>query len=107
MARPNSNNNNNGDIEFPSGIYAKKPSDKAPDFVWGKINIKLDDAILFLQKEMDNGEEWVNLELLESKENKLYLKIDRWKPDGSKSRSKPVDPRKHAADDGFNDDIPF
>jgi len=101
MARPNKNGNNGDDIEFPSGIYAKKPSNNAPDFVWGKINIKIDDAILFLQKEEKDGEEWVNLELLESKENKLYLKIDRWKPEPKKST------RQQMNDDGFDDDIPF
>ena len=36
-------------IEFPDGIFVKAPHQNAPDFVKGRVTIKLDEAIAYLQ----------------------------------------------------------
>lgn len=74
---------------FADGFIMKKPHQNAPDFVMGKLSIKVDDAVMFLQKHIDNG--WVNLDMKKSKEGKIYLELNNWKPNKS----------------SFEDDVPF
>ncbi len=64
---------------FAKGIYFGKPHPNAPDFVKGKIDIKVDDLMLFL-KEHENEKGYVNLDLKESKAGKLYLELNTFKP---------------------------
>ena len=66
--------------EFPQGLIIKKP-DNAPDFVIAKMSIKKDEFIKYLH---DQDGEWVNFDLLNSKQGKPYAKINTWKPQGNK-----------------------
>jgi len=92
------------DTEFADGLYAKEPHTNAPDFVVCKINIKLEDFIKWAQKEIDNGNEWANIDIQRAKSSgNLYGKVDRWDP---KPQLRQPDPRKGAAND-VDDDIPF
>jgi hypothetical protein len=63
--------------DFPKGIFAKKKHDKAPAFVVCKISIKRAEAIEWLQSLAD---EYINLDVKESRDGKLYTSIDTWKP---------------------------
>lgn len=65
---------------FPRGIFIDKPREGAPEFVRGKIGIKVEDAIPWLQ-ENANEKGYVNLDVLLSQEGKLYLKHNDWKPE--------------------------
>ena len=58
------------------GLFAKDKHEKAPDFVKCDISIKRADLLEFL-----NGrtEEWINCQLLRSKENKLYIAENEYK----------------------------
>ena len=62
---------------FIDGLFAKKPHDNAPDFVKAKLSIKREDMIKWLNEQQD---EWINLDVKESKEGKWYCAIDDWKP---------------------------
>jgi hypothetical protein len=63
---------------FPKGMFIKK-NPKAPDFVIGKISIKVEDFIPFLQQNATDG--WVNIEVKKKKaDNSPYLVLDTWKP---------------------------
>ncbi len=65
--------------EFAKGIYFKRPTEGSPEWVKGKMSIKLDEAIAFL-KEAEG--EWMNLDLLQSKDGtKLYFAVNTWKPE--------------------------
>lgn len=69
------------DTIFAKGFFFERPSDKSPEFVKGKISIKVEDAISFLT-EHKNEKGYVNLDLLMSKDsNKPYLKLNQWKKD--------------------------
>ena len=101
--------------DFPGGFFAKQPHQNAPEFIKAKISIKITDALTFLMQEQDNGEEFVNLTLLESQKGTYYLKTDRWKPDaghngnhGQQEPPKASKPKKGETiyDDG-EDDLPF
>jgi len=64
---------------FVDGMMFKKPRDGAPDFVKGTISVKAVEFTEFLKKYETNG--WVNLDLKKSKEGKLYLELNTWKPE--------------------------
>lgn len=65
---------------FAQGIFFDKPSDKAPEFVKGKISFKVEEAVAFLQ-ENTNSKGYVNLDLLKSQAGKLYLQVNDWEPE--------------------------
>lgn len=66
--------------DLPKGFFFDRPREGAPDFVKGKLGIKVDDAVEFL-RENRNDKGYVNLDLLVSKEGKPYLKLNDWKPE--------------------------
>jgi hypothetical protein len=63
-----------------AGMYFDRPREGAPDFVKGRLSFKVADAIPFLEK-YKNEKGYVNVDLLKSKEGKLYLKLNNWKPE--------------------------
>lgn len=69
---------------FADGIRFQGPGPKAPQFVKGKISVKVDAFINFLQTHAKNG--WVNLDLKESKKGVLYLELNAWQKGTSGSR---------------------
>lgn len=64
-------------MEYIKGIYFNKPHEKAPDFVKGNLKIKVQDFIQVLQTIND---EYLNLDCLEGRDGKYYLKVNTWKP---------------------------
>lgn len=88
------------DKEFPKGLFAKAPHPNAPSFVKCGINIKIADLGNYLREKHNAGEEWLNLQVKESKDGKWYAEVDDWKPSSDRSSAP-------AADDSFDDDIPF
>ena len=93
---------------FPEGFFFKKPHQNAPDFVKGKVSIKVDEFVAFAQTNAKNG--WLNINLAESRGGKFYAELDTWEPDGSKASSAPAPAAQSApppVDDPFKDDIPF
>lgn len=63
-----------------SGFYFDRPKEGAPEFVKGKLSIKVAEAIDLL-KTHQNEAGYVNLDLLKSKEGKLYMTVNTWKPE--------------------------
>lgn len=82
------------DKVFADGFIFKR-SENAPDWVIGKISVKVEDAVAFLKNNTKNG--WVNLNVNASKNGKFYIELDTWeKAQGSQST-----PAKNS------DDLPF
>ena len=79
--------------KFVDGLYAEKPNEKAPSFVKSKIKIKLDKFMNYAAQKKEDGEEWLNFTLKESKGGKLYLELDTWKPasKGTEEEKKVID----------------
>ncbi len=82
------------DKEFPAGLFVKAPHENAPDFVKMGISIKRADLGNWLRGKAD---EWINLQVKESRDGKLYVEVDQWNP---KQEAAP-------ADDFPDDDLPF
>lgn len=95
------------DIEFLDGIIVKPPCDGAPSFVKGSISIKREELIATLSNKQD---EWINLDIKESKAGKWYAAINDWKPNTDqpqKSANQASQNMQSPVDDGFDDDINF
>ena len=82
--------------KFIKGLIVKAPHERAPDFVKARISIKREELIGWLQA---RGEEWINLDVKESKGGKLYAEVSQWKP-----KAKEETPQ--AKTDDFVDDDP-
>ena len=87
------------DIEFVDGLIVKAPHPNAPDFVKLKISINRKSLGNWLRAKDD---EWINVDVKESREGKLYASVDTWQPDTAKV---PPD-APQAAPEGFDDKIP-
>ena len=62
---------------FADGFIFKK-DEQAPEFVIGKISVKVEEATEFLKKNSNNG--WVNLDVKLSQGGKHYIELNTWKP---------------------------
>ena len=72
------------DIEFVDGLLVKPPHAKAPSFVKASIAIKVEDLGKWLREKYKAGEEWVNLDIKESKNGRWYASVSNFKPKGKK-----------------------
>ena len=68
------------DIEFVNGLIIKAPSKKAPDFVKASISIKVEELGIWLREKHKAGQEWVNIDVKESKGGKWYAAVSTFKP---------------------------
>lgn len=78
------------DKTLAKGFYFDRPREGAPDFVKGRMSVKVEDAIAFLN-EHKNEAGYVNYDLLQSKDGtKLYFTLNDWKPEEKKDEA--IDP---------------
>lgn len=65
---------------YIDGMFFRELTDKTPDFVKAKAYFNVDNMITFLNGYKANGEEWVNFDIKEAKNGKVYAEVDTWKP---------------------------
>ncbi len=64
--------------DFAKGLFVKKSN---VDFVKFKISIKKDDFTTWYKNKLENkDEDWINLDVKESKEGNWYAEVNTWKP---------------------------
>ncbi len=68
--------------EFIKGLFVDAPRQGAPDFVKMSISIKRKDLGNWLREKSD---EYINIDVKESKAGKLYAEVNNWKPEKSAS----------------------
>lgn len=84
---------------FADGFVFKR-NENAPDFVVGRISIKVDDAIAFIQQHVKNG--WVNLGVKQARSGNYYMELDTFEAESkAKTTTKPT---KKVVEE---DDMPF
>ena len=91
---------------FADGFSFKR-NENAPDFVVGRVSIKVEDAVAFMKQNAKNG--WVNLDVKQARSGNYYMELDTFEPK-SKSNDQPKSkpskaPAPAPAED--DDDIPF
>lgn len=94
------------DIEFIPGLIAKAPGDKAPEYVKCKLSIKRAELLEWLESQTD---EWINGEVKVSRNGKMYVQRDTWKPNQGERQEprKPAQSNATPADDFEDDSLPF
>ena len=80
--------------DFPNGIIAKEGN---VDFVKARLSFKVDEFIKTLKDNEKKG--WVNLDVLMSKQGKMYCKFNTYEPEAT-AESK-------ATEEPIGDDLPF
>ena len=90
---------------FADGFSFKR-NENAPDFVVGRLSIKIDDAIGFIKKYDKNG--WVNLSVKTARSGNHYLELDTYEPK-PRTDAKPVGKAKKKESKPIeeDDDMPF
>jgi hypothetical protein len=64
---------------FADGFSFKR-NENAPDFVVGRLSMKVDEAIAFLKKHEKGG--WTNLNVKQARSGNYYLELDTYEPKG-------------------------
>ena len=92
--------------EFVDGLFVKAPRDQAPDFVKASIAINRKSLTTWLEKKQ---EDWLNLDVKESKNGQWYAEVNTWKPNKDAAMAKNSDDNfKLSVDSAMTtDDIPF
>lgn len=74
--------------DMVNGLYPKPRGPRAPDFVIGKLSIKVDQFREWMKQHLRENpdEEWINIDMKVSKGGKGFAVIDSWKPE---QRSEP------------------
>lgn len=103
---------------FADGFVFKR-NEKAPDFVIGRMSIKVEEAIAFLKQHEENG--WVNLGVKTARSGNFYVELDTFKPKSDDSavdkynaakQAQPQEPQysplpQQGAGEEEEDDLPF
>ena len=92
------------DKVFPVGMFIKPPHERAPDFVKGKVSVKVAEFVEWAQ---GLNKEWLNMDIKVSQGGKLYMEVDTWEPSGSSSEPAKVPQSGNSETKPFNDDVPW
>lgn len=86
---------------FADGFSFKR-SEKAPDFVVGRLSMKADDAVAFIRTHEKGG--WVNLNIKTARSGNHYVELDTYEPNQGATKAKPAPAQADVEDD---DSMPF
>lgn len=95
---------------FADGFSFKR-NDNAPNFVVGRLSMKVEDAVVFLKANAKNG--WVNVDIKQAQAGNYYCELDTWTPNNnSDAASSSNAPKQQAAPAPAavveeEDDLPF
>lgn len=67
---------------FADGFSFKR-NEKAPEFVVGRLSLKVDEAITFMKNNEKNG--WVNLNIKTARSGNHYVELDTFDPSAGKT----------------------
>jgi len=82
---------------FADGFSFKR-NEKAPDFVVGRLSMKVDEAVAFIRQHEKGG--WVNLNIKTARSGNHYVELDTYEPtaqSGMKPQSETVTTPKQKA----------
>lgn len=97
---------------FADGFLFKR-KENAPDFVVGRLSIKVEEAVAFLKKHEKNG--WVNIDIKNGRSGNPYMELDTYEPkqrteqeeDRPAQKSKQKSRPSPEPQDTGDDDLPF
>lgn len=90
---------------FADGFYFER-RENAPDFVVGRISVKVNKAKDFLDAHV-NDRGYVNLNILRSKDGGAYMELDTWQPKKKEDGSWTPKVEESQVVESEDDNIPF
>ena len=75
---------------FANGFSFKR-RDNAPEFVVGRLSLKVDDAMAFVKEHMKDG--WINFNVNQARSGNYYVELDTYE-----AKSEKATPKKEAKD---------
>ena len=85
---------------FADGFVFKR-NENAPDFVVGRLSLKLEEAIEFMRKHEKNG--WVNVSIKYGRSGNPYCELDNFEPKKTQGEAK----KKPSPETQTEDELPF
>lgn len=79
--------------------------DNAPEFVVGRMSIKVDEAITFLKSNEKRG--WVNLNILTGRSGNPYVELDTFEPKGSTNTAPDKQVKQPPMESFSSEELPF
>jgi hypothetical protein len=76
---------------FADGFSFRKPTGDAPEYVVGRLSLKVDDAMAFVNANK-NANGWINLSIMIGRSGNPYVELDTYEPkkdDGEPTEVKP------------------
>lgn len=70
---------------FADGFVFKR-NENAPEFVVGRLSLKIDEAVAFVKANQNNG--WINLDIKQARSGNFYVELDTFKPTEKKEAPK-------------------
>ena len=64
---------------FADGFSFRKPTGDAPEYVVGRLSLKVEEAIAFINKHK-NANGWINLSILIGRSGNPYVELDTYEP---------------------------
>lgn len=90
---------------FADGFSFKR-NENAPDFVVGRLSLKVDDAVAFMKENEKGG--WVNLNIKTARSGNHYVELDTFEPKGKSAPAKAqAKPKAKAKADEDDDELGF
>jgi hypothetical protein len=72
--------------DFIQGLYINEPHEKAPDFVRCTLSIQRDRFRAWLDDQEASDKGYIRIQVNESKDGKLYVKLDTYKGRGKEDK---------------------
>ena len=88
---------------FADGFVFKR-NENAPDFVVGRLSMKVDEAIAFIKKNEKSG--WTNLSIKQARSGNYYVELDTFEVKNDSSKSVSNAPKPSVVEDEAPD-LPF
>lgn len=91
---------------FADGFSFKR-NENAPDFVVGRLSMKVDEAIAFIKQHEKRG--WINLNVKTARSGNHYVELDTYEPKGNSDAEQAPAPKAKAkkSHHGETNDLPF
>jgi hypothetical protein len=89
---------------FADGFSFKR-NENAPDFVVGRLSLKVDEAIAFIKQHEKRG--WINFNIKTARSGNAYVELDTYEPTTTKEQAPSKTAKPKASAPAPSENLPF
>jgi hypothetical protein len=90
--------------KYPEGMFVDNPPTNAPSYLKAKVSVNVEKFLLWARQNV-NAKGYINIDVKESKDGKLYLSVNTWQKPATETEG-PVEAI-DLPDDIKPEDLPF